>query len=279
MSYKGATSAIVDRVLLTTTTSDTPIVKVLMRQTRRPELGDKFSSRHGQKGVCGLIVPQEDMPFSDDGLCPDMVMNPHGFPSRMTVGKMLELVGGKAAVLDGQRRYGTAFGGDSFDSISTALVHAGYHYAGKELMTSGITGETQPSYVFFGPIYYQKLKHMVQDKMHARARGPRAALTRQPTEGRSRDGGLRLGEMERDCLIGYGASMLLNERLLLSSDAFTAHVCTAPKCGLLGSPGWCASCKTGEHMSTVCLPYACKLLFQELTAMNIAPRLQLRRNY
>ena len=149
-------------------------------------------------GVVGLIVDASDLPFTEDGIVPDMIMNPHGFPSRMTVGKMIELIGGKAAVLDGQRRYGTAFGGDTASSISSALVAGGFHYGGKELLTSGITGEPLRAYVFTGPVYYQKLKHMVMDKMHARSRGPRAVLTRQPTEGRSRDGGLRLGEMERD---------------------------------------------------------------------------------
>jgi DNA-directed RNA polymerase III subunit RPC2 len=250
MSYRGAEPAIVDRVMITSTATDHVIVKVSMRQTRRPELGDKFSSRHGQKGVVGLIVDQSDMPFTEAGIVPDMIMNPHGFPSRMTVGKMIELIGGKAGVLDGYRRYGTAFGGDSVDSIASALVAHGYHYGGKEILTSGITGEPLRSYVFFGPVYYQKLKHMVRgcplrggggrdsrrrvvcvcvatssltvpsprllrlpfplsqvmDKMHARSRGPRAVLTRQPTEGRSRDGGLRLGEMERDCLIGAWAA-------------------------------------------------------------------------
>ena len=232
------------------------VEKLLLRTTRRPELGDKFSSRHGQKGVVGLIANQEDLPFNDAGIVPDMVMNPHGFPSRMTVGKMIELIAGKAGVLDGVRRYGSAFGGDPIASISAALVTAGYHYAGKEFLTSCITGEPLRSYVFFGPMYYQKLKHMVLDKMHARARGPRAVLTRQPTEGRSRDGGLRLGEMERDCLIGYGTAMLLQERLMISSDAFNADVCG--HCGLLGSAGWCQFCRSGDNMAVVRMPYAAK---------------------
>jgi DNA-directed RNA polymerase III subunit RPC2 len=274
ITYRAAEHGYVDRVLLTSTPTEHMLIKVLMRHTRRPELGDKFSSRHGQKGVVGLIVGQGDMPFNRDGICPDMIMNPHGFPSRMTVGKMIELIAGKAGVLDGFRRYGTAFGGDKVYDISSALVAAGYHYAGKEVLTSGITGEPLRSYIYYGPVYYQKLKHMVLDKMHARSRGPRAVLTRQPTEGRSRDGGLRLGEMERDCLIGYGASMLLQERLLVSSDAFNADVCSS--CGLLGSSGWCQYCRSGEHMAILRMPYACKLLFQELTAMNIVPRLVLK---
>jgi DNA-directed RNA polymerase III subunit RPC2 len=276
LTYKGNTRSYVDKVMLSDTSTDQKVIKVLVRQVRRPELGDKFSSRHGQKGVCGLIVPQRDLPFTDEGICPDMIMNPHGFPSRMTVGKMIELIAGKAGVHDGKRRYGTAFGGDKVVDISAALVQAGYHYAGKELLTSGITGEPLPGYVFFGPMYYQKLKHMVMDKMHARARGPRAVLTRQPTEGRSRDGGLRLGEMERDCLIGYGASMLLLERLMISSDVFDAEVCVSDQCGgLLAFGGWCQFCRSGRYVRKVRMPYACKLLFQELQAMNICPRLTL----
>ena len=145
-------------------------IKVNIRQTRRPELGDKFSSRHGQKGVCGLIVPQEDMPFNDHGVSPDIIMNPHGFPSRMTVGKMIELLAGKAGVLTGELQYGTAFSGSKVEDMGRILVEHGYNYHGKDFMTSGITGEPLSAYIFFGPIYYQKLKHMVMDKMHARAR-------------------------------------------------------------------------------------------------------------
>lgn len=278
LSYKGPIPGYVDKVLLTSSESDHFLIKVLMRQTRRPELGDKFSSRHGQKGVCGLIVNQEDMPFNDQGICPDLVMNPHGFPSRMTVGKMIELLSGKAGVLDGRFAYGTAFGepygsADTVTACSEALIRRGYNYAGKDYLTSGITGEPLLCYIFMGPVYYQKLKHMVMDKMHARARGPRAVLTRQPTEGRSRDGGLRLGEMERDCLIGYGASMLLMERLMISSDAFTTNVCQG--CGMLGYEGWCQYCKSSAQVVDLKIPYACKLLFQELQAMNIVPRLKL----
>ena len=213
------------------------------------------------------------MPFSDLGICPDIIMNPHGFPSRMTVGKMIELIAAKAAVLQGRMGDGTAFKGDSVNECSEALVRHGFNYLGKDMMYSGLTGEALKSYIFTGPIYYQKLKHMVIDKMHARARGPRQVLTRQPTEGRSRDGGLRLGEMERDCLIGYGASMLLNERLMTSSDAFKVHVCE--KCGLIGHPSWCQHCRTREHLRSIEIPYACKLLVQELQSMNIVPRLKL----
>lgn len=206
MSYKSGMEGYVDKVLMTTTDNDQTLIKALIRQTRRPELGDKFSSRHGQKGVCGIIIQQEDMPFSDLGVCPDVIMNPHGFPSRMTVGKMIELLAGKAGVLKGQLQYGTAFGGSKVEDMSRILIENGFSYSGKDYVTSGVTGEPLSAYIYFGPVYYQKLKHMVMDKMHSRSRGPRAVLTRQPTEGRSRDGGLRLGEMERGkhpCYVYY----------------------------------------------------------------------------
>ncbi|KAG0004534.1 DNA-directed RNA polymerase III core subunit ret1 [Modicella reniformis] len=247
MSYKSAMEGYVDKVLMTTTDNDQTLIKALIRQTRRPELGDKFSSRHGQKGVCGIIIQQEDMPFSDLGICPDVIMNPHGFPS--------------------------PFGGSKVEDMSRILIENGFSYSGKDYVTSGVTGEPLSAYIYFGPVYYQKLKHMVMDKMHSRSRGPRAVLTRQPTEGRSRDGGLRLGEMERDCLIGYGASMLLLERLMISSDIFEIHVCEM--CGLLGYAGWCQHCKSSKGMAKMQIPYACKLLFQELQSMNVIPRLQL----
>lgn len=263
--------------MLTSTPDDSLLVKILLRQTRRPEIGDKFSSRHGQKGVCGLIVEQEDMPFTESGICPDFIMNPHGFPSRMTVGKLIELLAGKAGLAEGKFHEGTAFAGTKVSDINKILIDHGFNLHGKEVLTSGITGEMMDAYIYMGPVYYQKLKHMVLDKMHARARGPRAVMTRQPTEGRSREGGLRLGEMERDCLIGYGASMLLVERLMLSSDAYQVDICD--KCGLIGYSGWCKYCKSSGNVTKVQMPYACKLLFQELLAMNIVPRLSLENYY
>ncbi|KAK4483573.1 hypothetical protein RD792_010772 [Penstemon davidsonii] len=285
-TYKGpeGETPVVDRVSLCSDRDNNICIKFMIRHTRRPEVGDKFSSRHGQKGVCGTIVQQEDFPFSERGICPDLIMNPHGFPSRMTVGKMIELLGGKAGVSCGRFHYGSAFGepsghADKVDAISETLVKHGFSYNGKDLIYSGITGEPLQAYIFMGPIYYQKLKHMVLDKMHARGNGPRVMMTRQPTEGRSRNGGLRVGEMERDCLIAYGASMLIYERLMISSDPFEVQVCR--KCGLLGyyhyklKTGICSTCKNGENMSTMKLPYACKLLFQELQSMNIIPRLKL----
>ncbi|KAF3619580.1 putative germin-like protein 2-3-like [Capsicum annuum] len=205
----------------------------MIRDTRRPAIGDKFSSRHGQKGVCGTIVQQEDLPFSERGICPDLIMNPHGFPSRMTVGKMIELLGSKAGVSCGRFHYGSAFGepsghADTVDAICETFVKHGYSYNGKHFLYSGITGMPLQAYIFMWPIYYQKLKHMVLDKIHARGIGPRVTMTRKPTEGRSRNGGLRVGEMERDCLLAYGASMLIYERLMLSSDPFEVQTLRLP---------------------------------------------------
>ncbi|GER44332.1 DNA-directed RNA polymerase [Striga asiatica] len=287
-TYKGpkGETPVVDKVALCSDRNNNLCIKFIIRHTRRPEVGDKFSSRHGQKGVCGTIVQQEDFPFSERGICPDLIMNPHGFPSRMTVGKMIELLGGKAGVSCGRFHYGSAFGepnghADKVETISETLVKHGFSYNGKDFIYSGlslrlsylssikilsITGEPLQAYIFMGPIYYQKLKHMVLDKIHARGTGPRVMMTRQPTEGRSRSGGLRVGEMERDCLIAYGASMLIYERLMISSDPFEVQVCR--KCGLLGyysfklKAGICSTCKNGENMSTMNLPYACKLLIQ-----------------
>ncbi|CAH1183423.1 unnamed protein product [Phaedon cochleariae] len=273
VAYRNDEPSYVEKVLISTNEEDTTLLKVLLRQTRRPEIGDKFSSRHGQKGVVGLVVEQEDMPFNEYGICPDIIMNPHGYPSRMTVGKLIELLAGKAGLTEGKFHYGTAFGGSKVEDVSEELVKHGFNYQGKDFFYSGITGEPLEAYIYSGPVYYQKLKHMVQDKIHARGRGPRAVLTRQPTEGRSRDGGLRLGEMERDCLIGYGASMMLVERLMVSSDQCEVDVCN--KCGRLGYCGWCNSCKTSAEVSSITMPYACKLLLTELQAMNITARLTL----
>ena len=273
MTYRHQDSAYIDKVMLSSTETEHGLVKIQTRQTRVPEVGDKFSSRHGQKGVVGLIAPQTDLPFTDEGIVPDIIMNPHGFPSRMTVGKMLELVAGKAGVLVGKQQYGTAFGGSKVDDMMDILISHGFSYTGKDFLTSGITGEPLAAYVFMGPIYYQRLKHMVADKMHSRARGPRATLTRQPMEGRSRDGGLRLGEMERDCLIAYGASQLLLERLMLSSDSHDVDICEM--CGLMGFQGWCQTCKKTEGVSRVRIPYAAKLLVQELSSMGVVVRVGL----
>ncbi|KAK7752346.1 DNA-directed RNA polymerase III complex subunit Rpc2 [Diatrype stigma] len=279
LTYRLSDFAYIDKVMTTQTERETQLIKIQTRQTRRPELGDKFSSRHGQKGVVGIIVDQEDMPFSDQGIVPDIIMNPHGFPSRMTVGKLLECLTGKASVIQGRKDYGygDAFRSHPLESMAAELVDKGFSWEGKDYFTSGITGEPLQAYIFNGPIYYQRLKHMVQDKMHSRARGPRAILTRQPTEGRSRDGGLRLGEMERDCLIAYGASQLLLERLMVSSDGTELDICQ--RCGLFGYKGYCGTCRSTREVAKMTMPYAAKLLVQELISMNVGVRLQLEDEF
>ncbi|SCP02519.1 DNA-directed RNA polymerase III subunit RPC2, putative [Plasmodium malariae] len=271
IKYKSVYPSYIDKIIFTENSEGLKIYKIIMRQTRLPELGDKFSSRHGQKGVVGLLVNQEDMPFTESGICPDLIMNPHGFPSRMTVGKLLELVASKSAVMDGEFKYGSIFSGTPFEEIAKILFRYGFNCSSKELLYSGLTGEPLETYIFMGPIYYQKLKHMVQDKIHARARGPRQLLTRQPTEGRSKEGGLRLGEMERDCLIAYGVSNLLLERLMLSSDVCDVYICE--DCGIMGYDLFCTFCKKYDKNVVVKMPYACKLLFQELQTMNVFPKI------
>lgn len=178
--------------------------------------------------------------------------------------------------MEGKFHYGTAFEGSTVEEVSEELAAHGFNYLGKDFFYSGITGEPLEAYIYSGPIYYQRLKHMVQDKMHARARGPRDVMTRQPTEGRSRDGGLRLGEMERDCLIGHGASMMLVERLMTSSDECTVDICNV--CGHIGYDGYCHSCRNSNSVSRVKMPYAFKLLLTELQAMNITPWLTLTKH-
>ncbi|KKK19475.1 hypothetical protein ARAM_005904 [Aspergillus rambellii] len=258
MTYKLPDPAYIDKVMVSVTENENQIIKVLTRQTRRPEVGDKFSSRHGQKGVVGIIADQADMPFTDQGINPDIIMNPHGFPSRMTVGKMLELVAGKAGVLSGQHGYGTCFGGSPVEEMSRILIDKGFSYGGKDYLTSGITGEALPFYVFTGPIYYQKLKHMVQDKMHSRARGPRAILTRQPTE-------------------VVPETVLLLERLMISSDRHEIDVCE--QCGFMGYLNWCQRCKSSRSVVKMVIPYAAKLLIQELMSMNVTARLKLEDEF
>ncbi|CAL6019037.1 DNA-directed_RNA polymerase subunit beta [Hexamita inflata] len=266
--------AIVSRVLIAQSTNKI-LVKTMTRETRPPYYGDKFSSRHGQKGTVGLIVNQSDMPFSPiTGMVPDQIMNPHGFPSRMTIGKMLELLCGKQAVQLGKGADGSLFQESKVKEVCGGLLERGFNYHGKDILMSGLTGMPCRSYVFEGPIYYQRLKHMVNDKMHARSTGPKQFLTRQPLEGRAKDGGLRLGEMEKDCFIAYGTAALLNERMVYSSDEFLVYLCE--ECGIIGYEGWCQVCKSGARMVKVRMPYAAKLMSQELMAMGILMRVEVK---
>lgn len=270
-------NGIVDTVIVTTDSEGFKFVKVKVRVVRIPQIGDKFSSRHGQKGTCGITYRQEDLPFTREGIVPDIIVNPHAIPSRMTIGQLIECLLGKVSSLSASEGDATPFTDANVNFFSEMLHSYGYQKRANEVMFNGHTGRKLEAQIFIGPTYYQRLKHMVDDKIHSRARGPLQNLTRQPVEGRARDGGLRFGEMERDCMISHGSAAWLKERLFQVSDEYRVHICNV--CGMMATANLkqsifkCDACDNKTNFSQVFIPYAFKLMIQELMAMNLAVRI------
>ena len=274
--YKTVEETYIDKNYIDRNGEGYNFAKVRLRTVRKPVIGDKFSSRHGQKGTVGNIIPECDMPFTSKGVTPDIIINPHAIPSRMTIGQLKETLLGKVLIELGLFGDGTSFGQFDVKDICNELIKLGYESNGNELLYNGLTGEQHECSVFMGPVFYQRLKHMVNDKAHSRSIGPMVNLTRQPAEGRSRDGGLRFGEMERDCMVSHGAARFTRGRMYDASDKYSVFVCK--KCGLIASYNdqmhihHCRTCDNRVDFAYLEIPYACKLLFQELNTMNIAPR-------
>ena len=297
----------VDKAFMTEGETGFRIGKVRIREERFPSIGDKFCSRCGQKGTVGLIIPEKDMPFTKDGIRPDIIINPHAIPTRMTIGQLIESLMGKACVLHGGFGNCTAFtnNGTKHESFGSVLTEYGYHSSGTEVLYNGMTGEQVKSDIYIGPTYYMRLKQMVKDKINYRSQGPRTQLTRQTVQGRANDGGLRVGEMERDGILGHGAAHFLNESLMVRGDEYHMAVCN--KSGMIaiynqnqnlfmspmvdgpiqysgsladaasGGAGAGASVvhmtKFGRSFSIVRIPYCLKLLMQELLVMNVQMRI------
>jgi len=276
-THKNTETCRIDGVWQDKNSDGYPFVKCRVVSERIPEIGDKFSSRHGQKGTCGIMLNEEDMPYTGSGLRPDIIMNPHAVPSRMTIAQLMETMFGKICSQKGTLGDGTPYTHLSVHELRRQMTELGMHPYGNEILYNGQTGEMMQAEIFMGPTFYQRLKHMVIDKKHSRAHGPIVSLTRQPCEGRSRDGGLRVGEMERDCMLSHGAASFTKERLMDVSDPFTTGFCK--NCGTIAIMNTkegiyqCGSCGTKTDFEEKTIPYAVKLWAQELEAMHIVPRL------
>jgi DNA-directed RNA polymerase II subunit RPB2 len=277
--FKANMTGVIDRVHTGVYNSDGyEMYNLRIRMERTLMVGDKMTTRHGQKGTVGITYPYKDMPFTESGIVPDLILNPHGFPSRMSLGDFIECIASKVGSETGSFIDGTPFNNYDVSQFPEALKKLGYSPHGTEVMYCGLTGRKMDVEIFIGPMYNVRLKHMVLDKIHSRARGPKQALTRQPLEGRSQDGGLKIGEMEKDAIAAHGMAQFLKERLMETSDITKVHVCDI--CGLFASKVidreyyTCKGCHNSTKISAVVIPYACKLLFQELTSVNILPRIR-----
>ena len=296
----------VDKSFITEGEEGSRIAKVRVREERLPSIGDKMASRAGQKGTIGLIIPECNMPFTEDGLKPDLIINPHALPSRMTIGQLIESVLGKICTHYGGFGNCTAFEtkGSNTEVYGEALVNAGYHSSGNQILYNGMTGDQIYSEIYIGPTYYMRLKHMVKDKINYRARGPNTMLERQPVQGRANDGGLRIGEMERDGVMAHGASAFLNDSLMVRADEYYMAVCNKTGCAAIYNPSLNLFLspfadgpihfseaingsdkqnienisRFGRSFSIVRVPYALKLLIQELQVMNIQMRIITEEN-
>ncbi len=281
MALKHGEEGVIDFVLITENSEGNRLVQVKIRDQRIPEIGDKFTSRHGQKGVVGLIVDQADMPFTASGITPDLIFSPHGVPSRMTISHLIELIAGKTGALSSRYIDGTLFDVEPEKRLRRELLSLGFRENGVETMYNGITGEEFEAKIYIGNIYYMKLKHMVANKIHARARGPIQLLTRQPTEGRAKEGGLRLGEMEKDTFVAHGASLLLKERF--DADGTVVPICES--CGMVAvhdkfrNKLYCPICGDNVEINFIEVSYAFKLLLDELKSLTVHPKLILKNKY
>jgi DNA-directed RNA polymerase subunit B' len=280
-TMKHGEEGIIDFVILTENPEGNKLVQVKIRDQRIPEIGDKFTSRHGQKGIVGLIVEEADMPFTATGIKPDIIFSPHGIPSRMTISHLIEIVAGKTGALAGRDIDGTVFEPESEADIRKELLTLGFREDGCETMYDGITGERMDVKIFMGPMYYLKLKHMVSNTLHARARGPIQLLTRQPTEGRAKEGGLRLGEMEKDTFVAHGAAALLKERF----DSDKVVVPVDETSGMIAiydeyrKQAHSPISGDDANISWVEMSYAFKLLLDEFKALGIYPKIKLESKF
>jgi len=272
---------IVDFVMLTENEEGNKLIQVRVRDLRIPEIGDKFTSRHGQKGVISRIVPKSDLPFTANGVTPDIIFSPHGIPTRMTIAHLIELIGGKTGALSGRFIDGTVFESEMEADIRKELLSMGFKENGTETLYNGKTGEQFKAKIYIGNMYYLKLKHMVANKLQSRARGPIQLLTRQPTEGRAKEGGLRLGEMEKDTFVAHGASLLLKERF--DSDKTIVPICES--CGMVAvydefkNKKYCPVCGENVEVNNIEIAYAFKLILDEFKTLGISPKLKLKSKY